>query len=150
MSVGAGGLVALGLLVAMALTGGEPGLRNYVPFASRGLMAEAPAGITRLELTADGRRVVFVREGSVGWRPDGSGVTTLASRLDTGIEFLHVSAPVRTLSAGDYAAGDLAEFGLDPPRFTVTLFAGSRTILTVEFGALNPMKAAQYVRVRGR
>lgn len=154
MGMVAVGLVALGLLVAMALTGGPPGLRHYVPFAPRGLMTEAPARITRLELNAGAHRVVLIREDAAGWRREGPGdvvpVTTLGSGPDMGIEFMHVSAPIRTFSAEEYTAADLGEFGLDPPRLTVTLLAGSRAILSADFGALNPMKAAQYVRVRGR
>jgi len=152
--IGAAGLLALGFLVVMAFTGRAPGLRNLVVFAPRGLMIEAPARITRLELAADDRRAVFVRRPPTGWQSDSPGGpqldATFPSRVDAGIEFMHVSAPVRTFSRDEYSPGDLAEFGLDPPRFTVTLLAGSKPVLRVEFGSWNPMKAAQYVRVRDR
>lgn len=129
-------------------------MQNLVAFEAAGLMSEAPSQVDRVDLIADGRRATFVRSASGGWRIGaGSGAADLAAgvaaHLEASVKFMHVTAPVRTLSRAEHQAA-LGEYGLDPPRYTVTLHAGGRPVLAARFGAKNPQELFQYVQVEGR
>ena len=129
-------------------------MQNLVAFEAAGLMSEAPDRVDRVELAANGRRATLVRTASGGWRVgEEAGVADVApevaAHLDTSVKFMHVTAPVRTLSRDEYQAA-LGEYGLDPPRYTVTLHAGGRPVLAARFGAKNPQELFQYVQVEGR
>ena len=129
-------------------------MQNLVAFEAAGLMSEAPDRVDRVELTADGRRATLVRAASGGWRI-GAGPAAAdlaagaAAHLEASIKFMHVTAPVRTLSREESQAA-LGEYGLDPPRYTVALHAGGRPLLAASFGAKNPQALFQYVQVEGR
>ena len=136
---------------AVIVGDGDFASNSFFPYM---LMSEKPAQVDRVELTADGRRSTFVRTASGGWQIGaGPGAADLAigvaAHLETSIKFMHVSAPVRTLSRDEYQAA-LGEYGLDPPRYTVALHAGGRPVLAARFGAKNPQKLFQYVQVEGR
>jgi hypothetical protein len=73
----------------------------------------------------------------------------VAARLDTGLRFLHVSAPQRVPEPGEVAGTPAAEFGLDPPRYAVAVRAGTGAPFTIEFGARNHQGLAQFARVGG-
>ncbi len=148
-------VVALGRLATLALTGGPLRARNFVAVRARGVMSPDPARGTKLEVRAGTGRSAFVRDGA-GWRPapddalGGRRAGAGASHVDVALGFLHDSAPIRTLSRADYTTVDLHDFGLDPPGCAVTVFAGGSAAFRVDFGAPNPMRSAQYVRVSGR
>ena len=148
----AAAVVAVGLLVAMAVSGHRPPDGQFVKFAPAGLMTEAPAEIDRVELRSGAGRWRFVR-GPVGWQadPDGPALpVTLAASLDDSIKFMHVSAPVRVMERAEWAAVGLREFGLDPPGFVATLYHGDRPVIGAEFGAPNPQQVLQYMKMQGR
>jgi hypothetical protein len=44
----------------------------------------------------------------------------------------------------------LREFGLDPPGYTAILYRGNTPVLGAEFGAPNPQKVLQYMKLQGR
>jgi len=48
----------------------------------------------------------------------------------------------------EWAPGGLREFGLDPPGYTAILFRGDISVLGAEFGAANPQKVLQYMKLR--
>ncbi|HWN14232.1 MAG TPA: hypothetical protein VNU02_10240, partial [Candidatus Dormibacteraeota bacterium] len=68
---------------------------------------------------------------------------------DDSIKFMHVSAPVRVMERDEWAPSGLREFGLDPPGYTAILYRGSTPVLGAEFGAANPQKVLQYMKVQG-
>jgi hypothetical protein len=73
----------------------------------------------------------------------------LASHIDAGLRFAHVSEPAREIAAGELTAGSFAEFGLDPPASVVALSTATGAVATINFGVLNPAGTSQYVRLSG-
>jgi len=150
-ALAAAGLLAVAFLGAMALSGRTRTMQNLVAFEAAGLMGEMPERIDRVEVAGDARRSTFVR-GSGAWRTGGADTqlgVEVAGHLEASLKFMHVTAPIRTLARGEYDPA-LGEYGLDPPRYTVALWAGSQAVLTAGFGATNPQGLFQYVRVEGR
>jgi hypothetical protein len=146
----AAALLAVGFIAGMLWSGREPESRWRVKSEAAGVLAVAPERISRVEVTADGRRLTFVR-GAGGWSAGGRPVPPpLAAHLESSLKFMRVSAPVRVLEREEYRGTALAEYGLDPPRYTVSLFEGDRLVLEAGFGVPNPQKVLQYMRLRGR
>jgi hypothetical protein len=147
----AAALLAVGVLAAMVVSGHVRESRQLVKFAPAGVMPEAPAEIDRVELRANTGRWVFVR-GRQGWQAaDGGAVAaSLANHLDDSIKFMHVSAPVRVMERTEWAPIGLREFGLDPPGYTATLYHRDTRVVGAEFGAPNPQKVLQYMKLQGR
>jgi hypothetical protein len=148
----AAALLAVGFLVAMALSGARRENQQLVQFRAAGLMLETPQEIDRVELTGGGRRLVFVRV-TGGWmlgdRREALAAPTL-ERLEASLRFMHAAEPMRVLERTEWDATRPSEFGLDPPRYSVALSRGSRTALVAQFGATNPQQVAQYARIEGR
>ncbi len=147
----AGAALAVGFIAAMVWFGREPESAWLVKFEAAGVLTTAPERISRVELTADGRRLIFVRR-PAGWTAEhapGPLPPLLAASLENSLKFMHASAPVRVLSREEYRGTALAEYGLDPPRYTVFLVEGGRTVLEAGFGVPNPQKVLQYMRLRG-
>ena len=145
-------LLAVGLLIAMIVAGQWRENRQFVKFAPAGVMPEAPGEIDRVEMTTSAGRWVFVRA-SDGWRgaPDGRPAPpSLASHLDDSIKFMYVSAPIRVMERAEWSPIGLREFGLDPPGYTATLYRRGTAVLGAEFGAPNPQKVLQYMKLGGR
>jgi len=154
IALAAAALLAVAFLVAMAMSGRTRPMQNLVAFEAAGLMSEAPHRVDRVEISADGRRATLVRTAAGGWQigagPAGIGLAAgVAAHIEMSVKFMHVTAPVRTLSRDEYQA-TLGEYGLDPPRYTVALHAGGRPVLAARFGAKNPQELFQYVQVEGR
>jgi hypothetical protein len=147
----AAAVFAIGILVAMALGGREPGGKTLVRLEPAGILRDTPDRITRVELTAGTRRLTFARARG-GWTEQRAGAVPapLTAHLDTALRFLYVSGPTRVMERGEFDRGQLTEFGLDPPRYAIILFADGQPVLKVAFGTPNPMQVAQYVRVEGR
>jgi hypothetical protein len=139
------------LIVVLLVSGHSPELRSLVPFTPEGLIALAPSEFVRIEIRSGREGVTLHREGA-GWALDGvPGAISaeLASHLDAGLRFMHVSRPMRELGAAEVTDTRFSEFGLDPPASVVLLTASDGTIATVNFGALNPAGTSQYVRLAG-
>ena len=126
--------------------------KQFVKFAPGGVMPEAPREIDRVEMTTSAGRWVFVRAPD-GWRAPLDGrpaPPSLASHLDDSIKFMHVSAPIRVMERAEWSPIGLREFGLDPPGYTATLYRRGTAVLAAEFGAPNPQKVLQYMKLGGR
>lgn len=144
--------LAVGILAVMVVTGGLRENQQLVKASRKGVMTEAPAEIDRIELQATAGRWRFVRGGG-GWRGAADGPTVpgpLAQHLDDSLKFMHVAPPVRVMTRAEWAPVGLGEFGLDPPRYTATLFRGERRVLSAWFGAPNPQEVLQYMKLDGR
>jgi len=129
----------------------DPGL---VHFQAAGVMAEAPLErVSEVVVTRGERHWRFTRAEGHGWTA-GAGMRPLgeeaAAQLESGLRFLHVSAPQRVMGRDELPGTPLAELGLDPPRFSVSVRTGALAPITVEFGGLNPQGLARYARVKGR
>jgi len=149
----AAGLLAVGFLIVMVASGRTRPTPNLVKFAAAGLMREAPDQVDEVELTGDGRRLMFTRRERGRWTvapaADELAAVTV-SHLEMSLRFMHVAAPVRVMAPDEYQAEALREYDLDPPRYTVSLHRGGRTVLAASFGGRNPQGVFQYVRVEGR
>ena len=149
----AAGLLAVGFLLVMAISGRTRPTPNLVKFEAAGLMREAPDQVDQVELMADGRRLILTRRERGRWTvaPAADEVAAVtASHLEMSLKFMHVTAPVRVMSRDEYQPAGLGEYGLDPPRYTVSLQRGGQTVLATSFGGKNPQQVFQYVRVAGR
>ncbi|HET8577126.1 MAG TPA: DUF4340 domain-containing protein [Methylomirabilota bacterium] len=146
-------VLAAGVVIALAAHGrrADPGL---VRFEAAGVMIEFPPElITHVVVTRGERQWRFTRTNAQGWvsAPDTLPLgEDTATRLESGLRFLHVSAPQRVMARSELAGTPLAEFGLDPPRYSVSVQSSARGSFTIEFGAVNPQGLAQYARVKGR
>ena len=145
-------VLAAGVIIALASHGRRPD-PVLAPFEAAGIMLQIPPDtITEVVVSRGERRWRFERAKSTGWSAApgsrlGEGV---GARLDSGLRFLHVSAPQRVLQPEEVAATSRSEFGLDPPRYSVSVRSPGAAPFTVEFGSLNPQGLAQYARVAGR
>jgi hypothetical protein len=74
----------------------------------------------------------------------------LALHLEDSIKFMHVAPPIRVMERVEWAPYGLREFGLDPPGFSATLYRRDARVIGAEFGAANPQKVLQYMRLQGR
>lgn len=149
---GAGAVVAVGFLVAMALSGQLHESGQFVRFVAAGVLREGPDRIDRVEVTGRGGRWVFTRasEGWIAEREARAVPRELATHLEDSIKFMHASAPIRVLERSEWAEQGLQEFGLEPPEYTAALSRGGRPLLTVAFGSPNPQRVLQYMRIEGR
>lgn len=144
--------LAVGFLVAMAMSGRVRESGQFIRFAAAGVLGDAPARVKRVEMIRNSERWVFARTAE-GWRREPglpSVPPPLATHLNDAIKFLHVSAPVRVLTRQEWAEQGLSEFGLDRPVVSAVLYEDDRRLLAVEFGSLNPQKVLQYMRIVGR
>lgn len=145
-------LLAVGLLTAMVVSGHLRESKQFVKFVPAGVMPETAATIDRVEIRTNTGRWAFVRTPG-GWRaaPDDRSVpASLAAHLDDSIKFMHVSAPIRVMERAEWTPLGLREFGLDPPGYTATLYRRGTPVLVAEFGAPNPQRVLQYMKLEGR
>jgi len=151
-ALAAGLLIAL--LTALVISGHSPEFRGLVHFAlKKGLIAISPAEVTRIEIRS-GRESITLRRATGGWTIDRTGgpvavPAEIASHIDLGLRFMHVSEPTREIAANELSAGSFVEFGLDPPGSAVALDTANGTVATANFGVLNPAGISQYVRLAG-
>ncbi len=139
------------LLAAIAISGHWPELQQMVRFSGKGLVASAPSDATQIEIRA-GQESIGFRRAAGGWIIDGMKEPVpaeLASHIDIGLRFLHVTEPVREIAPADLTPASFAEFGLDPPASVVTVGSGQGALTTLNFGVLNPVGTSQYVRIGG-
>jgi hypothetical protein len=146
----AGSIAAVAYLVTMTVSGRMPQSGQLVRFVAAGVMTETPEHIDRVEISAGQRRWTFTRSGTGQWS-DARGrpiAASLATHLEDSIKFMHVSPPVRVMQRGEWSEHGLREFGLDPPAYSTTLFREGRPVLLAFFGAPNPQKVLQYMRLQ--
>ena len=142
VALAAGGLAALALHVARPDSA-------LVRFQAAGVMQGiAPDDVTEARVTAGTRGWRFTRGDDGGWRA--AAAAQDAARVADGVRLLHASAPQRTLEQQELGDARLAEFGLDPPRYVVTVIAPGHAAFSVRFGDSNPQGLAQYAQVAGR
>lgn len=160
----AGGSCALAL-AGMALWGDDRqgALAEYV---IGGVMKDTlPSQIRLVEVSTNSRPSLRYVRAAVGapWKritgeaPQDVGAADavdakLSQKLGELLMLLHNSAPERAI---DVTGSDLASFGLLPAQTTqvrLITFEGSQTppLLTLEFGAVNPMGLSHYVRVTAK
>lgn len=144
--------VAAGFIGALAFEGErpEPGLVRFQP---AGLLADWPIEqVTAVEVDAGADHRSFRRQPDGAWRaPTGQApAAALAERIETALKLLRNSAPERIFAAGEPAGERLAEFGLEPPRLTVTARKIGGDSITIRFGSANPLGLARYARIAGR
>jgi len=148
----AAALFAVGILAAMVVSGRLPEGKQFVKFAPAGVMPLDPREIDRVEVATPSGRFAYDRRAD-GWRraADGAPVSSaMATHLDDSIKFMHVSAPIRVMDRAEWAPVGLREFGLDPPGYTARLYRRGAAVLGAEFGAPNPQKVLQYMKLEGR
>lgn len=152
-ALGIAGIAMIGFIAALAFTGAPPGA-EVGHFESAGIVPAAPEAVVRIELVHGKDRWAFRRESAKAWAFDGHGPSsvpdTLTSHLESGLRFLHVSSPSRSLEPAEYRGASFADFQLDPPAFVVSLATAAGTTAVVDFGALNPSGTSQYARMIGR
>lgn len=145
-------VVAAGVIIALASYGHRPN-PDLAPFEAAGVMLLIPPEtITEVVVSKGERRWRFEHAGPKGWAaaegpPLGEGV---GARLDSGLRFLHVSAPQRVLQPQEVVGISPSEFGLDPPRYSVSVRSPAAAPFSIDFGVLSPQGPAQYARVTGR
>ena len=160
-------VLGAGVIIALAVYGHRPD-PSLARFEAAGVMLSIqPDSVTEVVVSQGERRWRFERRDASGWAaapgpPLGEGVggegvgregvgrESVATHLDSGLRFLHVSAPQRVLQPQEVAGTPPSEFGLAPPRFSVSIRSPAAAPFDIEFGALNPQGLAQYARVMGR
>ena len=155
-------VLGAGVIIALAVYGHRPD-PSLARFEAAGVMLSIqPDSVTEVVVSQGERRWRFERRDATGWAaapgpPLGEGVggegvggESVATHLDSGLRFLHVSAPQRVLQPQEVAGTPPSEFGLAPPRFSVSIRSTAAAPFDIEFGALNPQGLAQYARVMGR
>ena len=151
-AIGAGG----GCIVALALHGRRPD-PSLARFEAGGRHApdRRRTRVTEVVVSRGERRWRFKRADAEalghGSRESPAAARDVAARIDSGLRFLHVSAPQRVLAAGGGRGHLRRPSSASSRRATrVGQLLRGRSPFTVEFGALNAQGLAQYARVAGR
>ena len=145
-------VLAAGVIIALASYGRRPDT-SLAPFEVAGVMVLIPPEtITEVVVSQGERRWRFERAGSKGWAagPGSPLGESAGAHLERGLRFLHVSAPQRVLQPQELAGIAPSEFGLEPPRYSVSVRSPAAAPFNIDFGALSPHGPAQYARVTGR
>jgi hypothetical protein len=149
---GLASVACIGYLCVMVVSGALPELRSRVKFEAQGVMTTAPERIDRIEIERGATRVALLRTGGGGWAGEGGGALPgpVAAKAALAVQYMHTSGPVRVMN--DQEIGGIAptEFGLAPPRLSVTLFAGPERVLQARFGARNAEDVLQYMTLAGK
>ena len=144
-------LLAAGVIIGLAFSGHRPD-PSLARFEAAGVMlAVQPDSVTEVVVSRGERRWRFERAGAKGWTaaPGTAPDASAGAHLDSGLRLLHVSAPQRVLQPAEVAGTELSEYGLEPPRFSVSVRSSSAAPFEIDFGTLNPQGLAQYARVTG-
>ena len=147
--VGAAGLAA-GLIIILAWHGRrpDPGLVRFEP---GGVMVHLRLeDVVEVQVSAGNHHQSFARSRAGTWSIARTPVPVeTVQRLESGLRFLHVSAPQRVLSPAEHVDTPLAEFGLASPRYVVMVRTTTSPPFVIEFGDVHPQGLAQYVRISG-
>jgi hypothetical protein len=151
-SLGGAAACAMAVLIGViAVTGRWPVDAPRTHLEPGGILSVPAERIARVEFLAGGQHDLFTRDARERWLVNGGPTgATVAGHVDTTLRLLNVAAPRRVLSGSDYSPGQLAEYGLDPPRFVLALSEPGGKITRVAFGEATPAQNAQYVRIIGR
>ena len=140
-----------GLLGVIAVTGRWPVDAPRTHVEAGGILSLPAARVARVEFSPGEQRAVFSRNSREGWLFNDVPIEpAVASHIDTAVRLLTISAPRRVLAAGEYSLGQLAEYGLDPPRFVLAVAEGGGNTTRLGFGEATPAQNAQYARIVDR
>jgi hypothetical protein len=140
-----------GLIAAIALTGHWPVDQPRTHLETGGILSIPVERVVRVEIVAGGQHTSLRRQSGDGWLiNDAPAPAAVAEHIAAALRILALSAPRRVLAAGDYATGQLAAYGLDPPRFEVAVAEAGGSAAQIGFGEATPAENAHYVRVAGR
>jgi hypothetical protein len=140
-----------GLLGFIAVSGRWPVDAPRTHVEAGGILSLAPERVSRVEFSSGGQRAVFSRNSRKEWLFDDAPTEpAVAGHIDTAIRLLTISVPRRVLSASEYSPDQLAEYGLDPPRFALAVAEAGGNTTRLGFGEATPAQNAQYVRIVGR
>jgi hypothetical protein len=140
-----------GLLGVIAVTGRWPVDAPRTHVEAGGILSLPAQGIAWVEFSAGQQHSLFSRDPREGWLFNGVPTgPAVANHIDTAARLLTVSAPRRVLAAGEYGTGQLAEYGLDPPRFVLAVAETGDNTTRLSFGEATPAQNAQYVQILGR
>lgn len=145
-------LASIAYLVAMVIAGALPELRSRVKFEAQGVMTLAPERIDRVEIERGATRVALARTSGGGWSRQGGELLSVpvAAQVSLAVQYMRTAGPVRVMTAEEIRGIGPAEFGLEPPELSVTLFAGPERVLRARFGARNAEDLLQYMTLDGR
>lgn len=147
----AAGLLMVGLIAGISLSGHWPGSSALVRPKAEGIVPLAPDRVARVEISTGEKEVLFRHRPGGGWLANGGETQKAVSEhVDAALRMLNVSNPTRVLQRGEYDAARVADFGLDPPRMLVSVVSDSGKTSSVSFGETTPAQNAQYVRVIGQ
>ena len=143
--------VMAALIAVIAVTGRWPVDAPRTHVESAGILSIPAERVTRVELSARGQLDRFSRNTREGWLVNGAPAGSVAAgHIDTALRLLSAAVPRRVLAADEYNAGQLAEYGLDPPRSMLVVSEASGSATRLGFGEATPAQNAQYVRIMGR
>ena len=115
--------------------------------ASSAPLLEGPANrIDRVEITADGQRLVCERIESRWQLVEPRGLTISNDLLEATLETLTSTPPIDSIPADDIK---LSDFGLDPPALVFRAWAGERDLGELLLGDRNPTRTAAYAGRKG-
>jgi Domain of unknown function (DUF4340) len=140
-----------GLLGVIAVSGRWPVDAPRTHVEAVGILPLSPERVSRVEFSSGEQRAVFSRDSREEWlfnnAPTG---VAIAGHINTAIRLLTISPPRRVLAASEYSPDQLAEYGLDPPRFALAVAEAGGNTTRLGFGEATPAQNAQYVRIVGR
>jgi hypothetical protein len=150
LGIGVACLMA-GLVGVIAVTGRWPVDAPRTRVEAGGILPFAAERIVSIEFSSGERRLLFSRRSGESWLLNGSPIgLAAANHIDTAARLLAISAPRRTLAGDEYSLGQLAEYGLDPPRFMLSVAETDGNTTRLGFGETTPAQNAQYVRIIGQ
>lgn len=145
------GLLALAFLGLMFATGRLTPTRQLAQFEAKGVLTTLPERIQRVTLSMEAHSVTFMRHVELGWQYGQRPVSEeLQAHLTMALGLMHRAGPIRVMTPVEYQPTPLAEFGLDAPRYRVTLMDQAQPVLEAHFGTPHPQALAQYMRLAGR
>jgi hypothetical protein len=140
----------VGLIGLIAFTGHWPVDAPPTRLETGGILSLPAEGVAQVEIVAGGQHLRLDRR-SGDWRiGDAPAPAMVALHIAAALRILGVTAPRRVLAADEYSSGQLAVFGLDPPRLEVVLTETGGGAARIGFGEATPAENAQYVRIAGR
>ena len=143
--------IMAGLLGVIAVSGRWPVDAPRTHLAAGGILSLAPERVARVEFSSGEQRAIFSRNSREEWLfNDSPTEPAVAGHIATAIRLLTISAPRRVLAANEYSSDQLAEYGLDPPRFALAVAEAGGNTIGLGFGEATPAQNAQYVRIVGR
>jgi hypothetical protein len=143
--------VMVGLLGTIAVTGRWPVDAPRTHVETGGILSLPRERIERVELSSGEEQRVFSRDHRDGWLVNGNATgPAVAGHIETAVRLLSLSVPRRVLAESEYGQGQLAEYGLDPPRFVLAVVESGGNTTRFGFGEATPAQNAQFVRIIGQ